>query len=558
MPFDGSGNYTPAGSPNFPAVGGTVISDTYYNVVINDLATAMSNTLTKDGQGKPSVDFNWNGKSLTNVNTFGAVSGSFSSNLTVGGSLTVTGTSTFNGTLNAAGTLTTGVGVSIADVAIEVGGARTGDGNAYIDLHSTTGTDYDTRLLRQPGTNGSFQILHKGSGVFAITSEDTGIIRFSCNGSEIQRITSGGLFVNCSADWTAGFAKISAQATVSGGRAVSAYHSFAGVGSAFLSRVDNAAGRFIEYYFGSGSSIGYEGTDGVNLIRNSGNAQIFAIGGTECARFAASGSLGIGTTTPGQLLDVNGHAALRGTTYLGTTAVQNIGADTTTLYLRGAAHAFQDAAATGTKMFLDSSGNLGIGTVSPVQLLDVSANSGFNRIQATSDGAIEITRSGGSAYIDFKALTSSDYDVRMQAAGAGTAADLSFQLGGTERFRLLSTGGITSANEADAVGYKGLPQNSQAGAYTLVMLDQGKHVYCTGGAAAVTIPPHASVAFPIGTALTVLNDGSGIRTLTQGAGVTLKWAGTGITGNRSLAVGGLCTLLKVATDTWYVSGAGLS
>ena len=65
MPFDGSGNYTPAVAPNFPAVAGTTINSTYYNAVINDLATALSNTLTKDGQGRPSVNFNWNGKNLT-------------------------------------------------------------------------------------------------------------------------------------------------------------------------------------------------------------------------------------------------------------------------------------------------------------------------------------------------------------------------------------------------------------------------------------------------------------------------------------------------------------
>ena len=60
MPFDGSGNYSPAAAPNFPAISGATINSTYYNAVINDLATAMSNTLTKDGQGKPSVNFNWN------------------------------------------------------------------------------------------------------------------------------------------------------------------------------------------------------------------------------------------------------------------------------------------------------------------------------------------------------------------------------------------------------------------------------------------------------------------------------------------------------------------
>jgi hypothetical protein len=74
MPFDGSGNYVPAAAPNFPAAGGAVISSTYYNAVINDLATALSMCLTRDNQGKPSAAQNWNGQNLTNVAAFSATS----------------------------------------------------------------------------------------------------------------------------------------------------------------------------------------------------------------------------------------------------------------------------------------------------------------------------------------------------------------------------------------------------------------------------------------------------------------------------------------------------
>ncbi len=86
MPFDGSGNYTPAPAPNFPAVSGQPISSTYYNAVINDLASAMSNMITRDGQGKPSAAINWNGQNLTGVAVFACTGAA-----TVGGALTVTG-----------------------------------------------------------------------------------------------------------------------------------------------------------------------------------------------------------------------------------------------------------------------------------------------------------------------------------------------------------------------------------------------------------------------------------------------------------------------------------
>lgn len=75
MPFDGSGNFSPSPAPNFPAVSGATISSTYYNNVVNDLASGLSNTLTRDGQGKPSANINWNGKNLTNVGTLGAIVG---------------------------------------------------------------------------------------------------------------------------------------------------------------------------------------------------------------------------------------------------------------------------------------------------------------------------------------------------------------------------------------------------------------------------------------------------------------------------------------------------
>ena len=68
MPFDGSGTYTPPASPAFPAVTNTTISSAYFNQIINDVAAAISNTLTRDGQGKPTTSYNWNNQQLSGVN----------------------------------------------------------------------------------------------------------------------------------------------------------------------------------------------------------------------------------------------------------------------------------------------------------------------------------------------------------------------------------------------------------------------------------------------------------------------------------------------------------
>ena len=129
MPFDGSGNYTPAAAPNFPAVGGTTIVAAYYNAVINDIATALSNTLTRDGQGMPTANINWNGKNLTNVATFGAVNAAITGTATIGtvnaAALTVSGATTLGvtGTGNLTVTGTLGVSGAAAFGSLTVGGA---------------------------------------------------------------------------------------------------------------------------------------------------------------------------------------------------------------------------------------------------------------------------------------------------------------------------------------------------------------------------------------------------------------------------------------------------
>jgi hypothetical protein len=123
-----------------------------------------------------------------------------------------------------------------------------------------------------------------------------------------------------------------------------------------------------------------------------------------------------------------------------------------------------------------------------------------------------------------------------------------------------SSGTLSSCtvDGTNSVGFRTAPQTSGgASSYTLVLTDSGKHVIFTGGSTAtLTVPTNASVAFPIGTTILVVNDNSGNLTI-SGAGVTFQLA-NGSTGNRTVATKGLATCLKTATDTWYVSGAGVT
>lgn len=67
MPFNGSGVYNPITSPDFPAVAATTIRAAQYNNEINDLAVALTNCVTRDGQSPATADLPMGGNKHTNV-----------------------------------------------------------------------------------------------------------------------------------------------------------------------------------------------------------------------------------------------------------------------------------------------------------------------------------------------------------------------------------------------------------------------------------------------------------------------------------------------------------
>ena len=107
--------------------------------------------------------------------------------------------------------------------------------------------------------------------------------------------------------------------------------------------------------------------------------------------------------------------------------------------------------------------------------------------------------------------------------------------------------------------YSNIPQNSQSAAYTTVLADAQKHILhptADNNARTFTIDSNANVAYPIGTAITFVNQ---INTVTIAITAdTLVLAGPGTTGSRTLAANGVATALKIATTTWMVSGTGLT
>jgi hypothetical protein len=129
---------------------------------------------------------------------------------------------------------------------------------------------------------------------------------------------------------------------------------------------------------------------------------------------------------------------------------------------------------------------------------------------------------------------------------------------GTPSSGTLSNCTVDGTNE---VGFKNIPQNSQSAAYTLVLADSGKHIYHPSAdttARTWTIPANGSVAFPIGTAVTFVNDTSGGVITIAITTDTLVLSPAGTTGSRSLAANGIATAIKVTSTRWIISGSGLT
>lgn len=121
-------------------------------------------------------------------------------------------------------------------------------------------------------------------------------------------------------------------------------------------------------------------------------------------------------------------------------------------------------------------------------------------------------------------------------------------------------GNFGSLNVAGAPVYAGAPINTQnVTSYTLVISDANKAVYMPNVAAnALAIPSNASVPFPIGTMITIINDGASNVIAISIASDVMRLAGTALTGSRNLAAGGEATLLKVQAARWLISGIGLT
>ena len=114
---------------------------------------------------------------------------------------------------------------------------------------------------------------------------------------------------------------------------------------------------------------------------------------------------------------------------------------------------------------------------------------------------------------------------------------------------------LTAANYNSLVAFTVGTANTAD--YTAVLADsyQVLEVMNKATAIAFKIPTDASVAFPVGTALTILNIGAGVCTISAVTpGTTTVLSAGAVAASPTLAQYKTAVCIKTAANTWYVVG----
>ena len=200
---------------------------------------------------------------------------------------------------------------------------------------------------------------------------------------------------------------------------------------------------------------------------------------------------------------------------------------------------------------------------------------GEGHVSATGDTASAVgvrgysldTHAGGlnvALYADASGSSTGNYALYMNSGNIYSGGAVTWTLSGNLSFSGAYTVGFTAAtatstSTAASVGYQGMPQNTQSSAYPIVIGDAGKHIYASATMTA-TIPANGAVAFPIGTTIAFIAGAGATLTIAITTDkLYLGGAGTGGAGvSRTLAAYGMATAVKVASDTWFINGTGLT
>jgi hypothetical protein len=173
----------------------------------------------------------------------------------------------------------------------------------------------------------------------------------------------------------------------------------------------------------------------------------------------------------------------------------------------------------------------------------------------TGGGAIPVTQGGTG----LTTLTASNYALYSTSSTALTAGTLPILAGGTGSTTAATVAGtgitVSGTFPNQTINAVGSTLNSQTSAYILAATDAGKVVSITTGGVTVN-----NSIMSAGNIVTIYNNSGSSQTITQGTSVTLQWAGqaSSTTGNRTLGLYGIATILFLSASSAVITGSGLT
>jgi hypothetical protein len=400
----------------------------------------------------------WNGSELREGRQGQSGTGTFT-NLTVTGTASVTGATTLSSTLtlssgtangvaylNGSNVLTTGSALTFDALSLFIGN---GTANSALYFNTVAGGAIVGKI---GGTNtwligDTSAALGSGTGFINYNYGSTPWIWYMQTGAEQMRLTSTGLGIGTSSPG----AKLHVIGSIRQQNAVDGTDTI---------KLINAAGGVLADLYGFGTSY-FTVQSGANIpiIYNSQGASglhRWQNNSSDVMRLDASGNLGLGTvpsawgtlykglqvTTGASLWSTNnGGAYLSSNVYFDGASRRFIYNGTALEYnMSSGAHVWYNGATGGIAgnpisfiqaMTLDASGNLGIGTASPVYKLDVK----------TSLGSIGVSSSGSVGTAVFFRNTSGTTTATI-ANNGGSNELLQYDVGGTGGGHLFNTNGV--------------------------------------------------------------------------------------------------------------------
>lgn len=192
--------------------------------------------------------------------------------------------------------------------------------------------------------------------------------------------------------------------------------------------------------------------------------------------------------------------------------------------------------------------NVGAGLITVTSAYQ--ANVGAGRLADVASGQANV----GAGLITTKAAYEANVGVEVAARAANVGASVVTLTNNLSNAFNQANSAYTAANTA-----LNISQNIKIQDYTLELTDRGKHIYSTNTQVqTITIPNSGVVAWPTGTVIDIVLNGSGMINVATSNDVTLYVANNStVKGYANVYPRGWATLLNVGANTWFIKGQGV-